>query len=152
MADALTLTGQPHEAYALLEQVIAPVRTRRLRELAPLHVRQARAARALGDPAAEHRALSLALECDSHSGEVCAEVALQAMELEQLDLAGRALRAVTLSKTQGPMSKGLAYQYMGEIARRQGDPKRALMLLKRALAEDPTLEGARALVDALEGS
>ena len=41
------------------------------------------------------------------------------------------------------MSKALAYQYMGEIARKQGDPKRALMLLKRALAEDPTLEGAR---------
>ena len=48
------------------------------------------------------------------------------------------------------MSKALAYQHMGEIARKQGDPKRALMLVKRALAEDPTLEGARALVDAIE--
>jgi hypothetical protein len=39
---------------------------------------------------------------------------------------------------------------MGEIARKQQDPKRALVLLKRALMEDPTLEGARALVDAME--
>ena len=57
---------------------------------------------------------------------------------------------MTLLKTPGPMSKALAYQYMGEIARKQGDPKRALMLLKRALTEDPTLEGARALIDAIE--
>ena len=48
------------------------------------------------------------------------------------------------------MSKALAYQYMGEIARKQGDAKRAVMLLKRALTEDPTLEGARALIDAIE--
>ena len=48
------------------------------------------------------------------------------------------------------MSKALAYQYMGEIARVQGDPKRALTLVKRALVEDPTLEGARALVQAIE--
>ena len=60
------------------------------------------------------------------------------------------MRAVTLQKTVGPMSKALAYQYMGEIARVQGDPKRALTLVKRALLEDPSLEGARALVQALE--
>jgi len=68
----------------------------------------------------------------------------------QLDLASRALRAITLLKVPGPMSKALAYQYMGEIARLQGDPKRAVTLLKRALIEDSTLDGARALVDALE--
>ena len=34
---------------------------------------------------------------------------------------------------------------MGEIARVQGDSKRALTLVKRALVEDPTLEGAKAL-------
>ena len=35
---------------------------------------------------------------------------------------------------------------MGEIARVQGDPKRAVTLLKRALLEDPTLDGAKALL------
>ena len=60
--------------------------------------------------------------------------------------ANRALRAVTLLKTPGALSKALAYQYMGEIARVQGDPKRALTLVKRALMEDPSLEGAKALL------
>ena len=93
---------------------------------------------------------SQALECDAQSGQVCSDVAVRAMELGQLDLASRALRAVTLLKTPGPMSKALAYQYMGEIARVQGDPKRALTLVKRALVEDPTLEGARALAQTIE--
>jgi hypothetical protein len=91
-----------------------------------------------------------ALDCDSQNGTVCADVALRALEVDQLDVANRALRAVTLLKGGAPMSKALAYQYMGEIARKQQDPKRALVLLKRALMEDPTLEGARALVDAME--
>jgi hypothetical protein len=48
------------------------------------------------------------------------------------------------------MSKGSAYQYMGELAEKSGDSKRALMLLKRALVEDAGLERARVLVDAIE--
>jgi golgin subfamily B member 1 len=104
----------------------------------------------MGDAAGEVRSLVAALECDAQSGQVCADVAIRAMEVGQLDLASRALRAVTLLKTPGPMTKALAYQYMGEIARVQGDPKRALTLVKRALVEDPTLEGARALVQAIE--
>jgi hypothetical protein len=49
------------------------------------------------------------------------------------------------------MSKALAYRHMGEIASKQGDAKRALTLLNRALIEDPSLAaGARALADAIE--
>jgi predicted Zn-dependent protease len=150
LADAYTLSGRAPEAAALIEQVLAPHKGKRSRELAPLYIRLARAARYVGDEAGELRSMSLALDCDAQNGEVCADVALRAVELEQFELANRALRSVTLLKTAGPMSKALAYQYMGEIARKQGDPKRALMLLKRALTEDPTLEGARALIDAIE--
>jgi hypothetical protein len=133
-----------------LEQLIAPYKGRRARELAPLYWRLARVARYTGDGPGEVRAMAQSLECDAQNGGVCAEVALRATELEQLDLASRALRAVTLLKVQGPMSKALAYQYLGEIARKQNDPKRALMFLKRALMEDPTLEGARTLIEAIE--
>jgi tetratricopeptide (TPR) repeat protein len=150
LADAYTLSGRGEEALALLEQMILPSKGKRSKELAPLHLRLARVARTQGDAGGEVRSLVMALECDAQNGPVCSDVAVRAIELDQLDLANRALRSVTLLKTPGPMSKALAYQYMGEIARKQGDPKRALTLLKRALAEDPTLEGARALVDAIE--
>ena len=150
LADAFIFTGRPQEALAVIEQIIGPSKGRRAREFAPLHWRLGLVARATGDANGELRALVQALECDAQSGQVCSDVAIRAMEVGQFDLANRALRAVTLLKTPGPMSKALAYQYMGEIARVQGDSKRALTLVKRALVEDPSLEGAKALVQTIE--
>ena len=150
LADAYTASGRAQEASALLEQILTPHKGKRVKELAPVYLRVARVARYVGDGAGELRALGQALDCDAQNGDVCADVASRAMDLDQTELANRALRAITLLKTPGAMSKALAYQYMGEIARRQGDPKRAIMLLKRALTEDPSLEGAKALIAAIE--
>jgi tetratricopeptide (TPR) repeat protein len=150
LADAYTLSGRAQDALALLEPIIAPHKGRRAKELAAIHWRLARVARYFGNTTDEVRSMAQAFDCDPQNGQVCSDVATRAMEVDQLELASRALRAITLLKTPGPMSKALAYQSMGEIARRQGDAKRALMLLNRALTEDPSLEGARALVDAIE--
>ena len=150
LADAYTLSGRAGEAVALIDPVLAAHKGKRSRELAPLYLRLARASRYAGETTAELRSMSLALDCDAQNGDVCADVALRAVELEQFELANRALRSITLLKTPGAMSKALAYQYMGEIARQQGDARRALLLVKRALTEDPTLEGARALIDLIE--
>jgi tetratricopeptide (TPR) repeat protein len=150
LVDALIPLGRAAEAVTLLDQILAPVKGRRSRELAPFHARLARAAQQTGDGPGEIRSLVQAFECDPQNGSVCSAVAARAMELNQPDLANRALRAVTLLKTPGPMSKGRAYQYMGELAEKSGDSKRALMLLKRALVEDAGLERARDLVDAIE--
>jgi len=150
LSDAYTLWGRARDAQAMIEQVMAPHKGRRSRELAPLYWRLSRVFQNMVDDAAELRALMSALECDAQNGEVCASVAVRAMEMGELDLASRALRAVTLLKVPGPMSKPLAYQHIGEIMLRQGDAKRALAMLKRALAEDPTLEVARDLVASIE--
>jgi tetratricopeptide (TPR) repeat protein len=150
LADALTRSGRAAEARVLVEDFVAPHAGRRVRELAPLYWRAACVARELDDEEGELQALVQALDGDSQNGSVCADVARRAIELGQLELANRALRAVTLLKVPGPMSRALAYQHMGDIAHRQGDPKRALVLLKRALTEDPSLESARALVGVVE--
>lgn len=150
LSDAYVAAGRAHEAAARLEQVVLPHRGRRARELAAIHVRLARAAHELGNADAEALALVHALECDAQNGDVCAEVAVRAFDLGQLDLATRALRAVTLLKSPGPMTKAVAYHYMGEIARQQGDPKRAAALLRRAISEDPSLDEARNLLEFIE--
>ncbi len=134
----------------MIEEVLLPFKGRRTRELAPLYLRLARVLENTEDAVAEGRALVQALECDAQNGEVCSAVGVRAMEMEQFDLASRARRAVTLLKVPGPMSKALAYQLMGEINIKQGDSKRALPFLKRALAEDPTLDSARELIDSIE--
>jgi tetratricopeptide (TPR) repeat protein len=150
LAEALTRSGRAAEARVLVEDFLAPHAGRRVRELASLYWCAACISRELEDEPGEVQALVHALECDSQNGMVCADVAQRAVELEQFELANRALRAVTLLKVPGPMSRALAYQYMGDIAHRQGDPKRALVLLKRALTEDPSLESARTLVGVVE--
>jgi tetratricopeptide (TPR) repeat protein len=150
LAEAYTLCGRGPDAIALLESILGPTKGKRSRELAPLYWRLSRVLQHGGDSVGEQRALVTALECDSQNGDVCAAVAIRAMETEQLELATRALRAVTLLKTPGPMSKGLAYQYMGEISIKQGDSKKALTLLKRACAEDPSLESAKELLQQIE--
>ena len=83
-----------------------------------------------------------ALICDDSA----AELANLALETGQHDVAARALRAVTLLKQPGPMSRAQAYELLGELAHHQGDPKRAMVMLKRALDEDPSLERSQALL------
>jgi tetratricopeptide (TPR) repeat protein len=150
LIDAYLMSTRVSDAAALLETVMAPLRGRRSRELSPLYWRVARVAAEQGDLPNELRALSQALDCDSQNGDVCANVAERALALDERDLATRALRAVTLLRTPGRMSKALAYQHLGEIAQRQGDARRALTLLRRAVTEDPGLDGARVLLNAIE--
>ena len=99
------------------------------------------------------------LDMDGQNGVVASELATVAIVTGQLEIAQRALRTVTMLKPTGtqpatagtaaPMSKALAYQYLAEIARQQGDRKRAILMAKRAVDDDPALLSAKALLDAL---
>lgn len=104
----------------------------------------------LGDRNIELQHLTTALDMDAQNGVVASELAYLAMELGNLDVAQRALRAITMMKVAAPLPKALAYQHQGEIARQQGDVKRAMMLLKRAVDDDPNLQSARALLEQLQ--
>lgn len=150
LSDAYVGSGRLEEANELLGRTIATFKGRRARELAALYHRLARIAEIAGDKHQELAHLVTALDMDAQNGPVASELAFLAMELGSLDVAQRALRQITMLKTAAPLPKALAYQYLGEIARQQGDVKRAMMLLKRAIDDDPTLQSARALLDALQ--
>ena len=150
LAEGLAAVGKTQEATELLGALLAPHKGRRSRELALVHHSSAHVARAAGDARAELASLTAALDMDPQNGAVASELALVAREAGQLELAQRALRAVTMLKSPAPLSRGLAYQYLGEIAQKQGDMKRALMLLKRAVDDDPSLASAKALLSQLK--
>jgi tetratricopeptide (TPR) repeat protein len=150
LAEACASLGRAPEGLALIERALAEQKGRRTRESAGLHFHRSRIARLQGDVEAEVRDLVQALEGGSQTGWLCAAVAERALELGSADLANRALRAVTLLKTPGPMSRATAYRHMGELAWRAGDPKRGLTLLKRAVSEDPSVEGAADLIATIE--
>lgn len=149
LADAYTMADRANDAGALLQHTIAAQKGRRTRELGALHHRMARVAQAAGDGAQELQALSTALDMDPQNGTAAAELAQLALDTGNFEVASRALRAVTLLKQPGPMSRAQAYEYLGEIAYQQGDPKKAMVMLKRALDEEPHLERAQALLAAL---
>ncbi len=147
LADAYTATGKLREAMEVLTACVATFKGRRARELSAIYHRIARVAEAQGDRDAELANLTLALDVDAQNGVAASELAYIAMELAQWELATRALRAVTMLKTAAPLSKALAYQHLGEIARQQGDVKKAMVLVKRAVDEDNTLVSAKELLE-----
>jgi tetratricopeptide (TPR) repeat protein len=151
LADGYTIAGRTADAVELVNVAIASHKGKRSRELAALYHRLARAARSMGERSNELTWLASALDMDAQNGVVAAELASVALEERHLDLATRALRAITLLKepASSSLSKAVAYQKLGEIAREQGDIKRAVLLLKRAIDDDPTLASARVLLDAL---
>jgi tetratricopeptide (TPR) repeat protein len=151
LVDALLFTGRGMEASNLLDEAIAAQKGRRTRELAALHHRRARIARMTEDRDLEIIWLSSALDIDTQNGQAASELAEVAMDAGQLEVAAKALRAITLLKTPAPLSKAVAYQYLGEIAHQQGDAKRAVLMLRRAVDEDPSLTVAKALLDELQG-
>lgn len=150
LSDAYVGGGRFDEAQDLLLRTIGTFKGRRARELSALYHRLARVSEMLGDKIAELQHLTTALDMDAQNGVVASELAYLAMELGNLDVAQRALRAITMLKLPAPLPKALAYQHLGEIAKQQGDVKRAMMLLKRAIDDDPTLQSARALLDAIQ--
>jgi thioredoxin-like negative regulator of GroEL len=150
LADAYTATGRAREAAEVLTRTIASYRGKRSRELGTLHHRLARVAQLDGDRIGEVQSLTTALDMDPQNGYAASELAAAAMDLGQWEVANRALRAITMLKGDAPMSKAVAYKHLGEIAYQQGDSKRAVVMLKRAVDEDPSLEEARALLQQIQ--
>ena len=150
LSDAYVGGGRFDEAQELLLRTIGTFKGRRARELSALYHRLARVAEILDDKASELQHLTTALDMDAQNGVVASELAYLAMELGNLEVAQRSLRAITMLKVPAPLPKAQAYQHLGEIARQQGDVKRAMMLVKRAIDDDPTLESARTLLNILQ--
>lgn len=149
LADAYTAAGRYGDANEVLNAAVTAFKGRRSRELSTLYHRLARVAQGMGNRATELTSLTTALDMDPQNGHVASELAYLAMELGEWDVASRALRAVTMLKAAAPLPRALAYQHLGEIAQSQGDVRRAVGFLKRALDEDPSLEAARALLETL---
>lgn len=149
LTDAYIAIGNIEAASTLLQNAINGHRNRRSAELGALQYRMARAAAAVGDQGVQLAWLNAALESDHQNGGVASELAELAMNFDDLETAMKALRALTLMKNPGPMSRAEAFYRQGVIAFKQGDPRKAAFLAKRALSEDGELSAARELLTQL---
>jgi tetratricopeptide (TPR) repeat protein len=152
LIDAYSATGRYAESGKLLEQAIAARGARRTPQLSELQHRMARLAAIAGDKQLQLQWLNVAFDSDRRNGQVVADLAYLAMELGELDLALSALRVVTVSKVDSPLTKGVAFLMQAKIAQQRGEGRRAVMWAHRAIEEDPTLAEAHQLIQELGGS
>src|SRR6185437_14931211 len=151
LADAYIHAGKLQEAADFLDAAIAAQKSRRSREVSMMQQRMAQIAHAVGDRANEMAWLNAAFESDAQNGEAAAALADAATEAGQLDVALKALKAITLMKSPKPMSRAMAYLRQAMIAQHQGDVRKASMLAKKAQQEDPTLDEAQVFLQSLSG-
>jgi tetratricopeptide (TPR) repeat protein len=146
LAEAYLTADRISEAQALLEKAIERHGKKRTPPLSELHHVMAHAARAAGDDQAFLNWLDSAMTIDRQNGKAASELAREAMERGLQDLAIKALQLVTLLKDPGPMSRAEAYLRQAIIAKEKGDPKKAVLLAKRALAAENQYEEAKAFL------
>ena len=152
LATALVSASMHDDAAQLLRDAIKEHGGKRSRALSILQRRMAAVLAAQGDHASELAWLLAAFESHPQSGEVAKALADVALARGEDDLAGRALRAITLMRDGVPMPRADAYARLGEIAARQGDARKAVTLARKALSEDPDNALARGLVASLEAA
>ncbi|APR77772.1 Exonuclease SbcC [Minicystis rosea] len=151
LADAYIQSGRLQEAADFLDASIQAQKGRRSREVSMMQQRMAQIARAVGDRSNELAWLNAAFESDAQNGEAAAALADVATEFGQLEVALKALKAITLMKSPKPLSRAMAYLRQAMIAQHQGDLRKAQMLAKKAQTEDPHLEEATAFLAQLNG-
>jgi tetratricopeptide (TPR) repeat protein len=173
LAEALARLGRRAEAAAVLERALAASKGRRSPKLALIHRTVARLALESADPPRALEAYGKAFDADPQNATLALELGALAVQLGELEIAGRAYRSVTLMRAAAPgaarasvpppaagrgpapveganpQDKSLAYYQLGCIAYAQRDVRRARLMLEKALDEDPAFTAAREMLSGL---
>ncbi|MBL8739974.1 MAG: hypothetical protein JNK04_02735, partial [Myxococcales bacterium] len=136
---------------AVLTQLIAAHRGKRSRELGQAYYSLYRVESKTGNLSEAIEALVKAFDNQSQNGSLALELGQLALDLDEQDIAQRAYRAITLMKVDGtsgvtPQDRAVAYFHLGNMAFKQGDMRRARLMLDKSVAEDGSLDAARELL------
>jgi tetratricopeptide (TPR) repeat protein len=157
LARAYAALGTPQQGLEVLQAVAQANRGRRTRALAAVYEQIAAIHLEEGMLSDAHEALSRAFEADSKSARLALDLGRLSVEIEEIDAAQRAFRAVTIMRPPSadsagatPEEKAEANYHLAVLAQKQGDPRKARVLCSKALADSPHHEGARALLAELD--
>jgi tetratricopeptide (TPR) repeat protein len=150
-SEALAASGRGDEARGVLTQLIAAHRGKRSRELGQAYYSLYRVESKTGNLSEAIEALVKAFDNQSQNGSLALELGQLALDLDEQDIAQRAYRAITLMKVDGssgvtPQDRAVAYFHLGNMAFKQGDMRRAKLMLDKSVAEDQSLDAARELL------
>ena len=121
---------------------------RRSKELGLLQFRKALIMGAYGDVSQELSWLEQAFLSDRNDGRVATQLANLAEEMEEWDLALKALKQISLIKEELPISKAQSLLRQGKIAYyHEDDKKRGMLYARKALQDNPDYEEAKQFLE-----
>lgn len=153
LCDLYIAAGRQADAIPVLEQIIASYGTRRNKEVAVYHHRLGKAKQSMGDLDGALESYDAAFKVDLTNVQVLSDLGRLCLSRGDFARAQKTFRALLLQKL-GPdsgITKADVYAHLGEISAKQGDTKKAISMLERALAEDSDHAQAAALLAELKG-
>jgi tetratricopeptide (TPR) repeat protein len=157
LARAYAASGTPERALEVLKGVAQANRGKRTKAISQVYEQIANIHLEEGFLSDALDALSKAFESDNKNARMALDIGRLALELEEGEAAQRAYRAVTIMRAPGPDGGGATAEDKAEanfqlaaIARKAGDPRKARVLVSKALADAPGHEGARTLLAELD--
>ena len=154
LARAYASARRAEEALSLLNAIAEANKGRRTKALGGIYGTMAQIHLDEGYLTDALQALNKAFDLDPKNGELAMRLGQLAVEIDEDEVAQRAFRAVSIMKPPAPGStegapsdaKADANYYLAVLARKAGDPRKAKVLLAKALAEKSDHAGARQLL------
>jgi tetratricopeptide (TPR) repeat protein/DNA-directed RNA polymerase subunit F len=163
LCDAYSASGRGKQAIVALKKIVDSYGGRRSKELAGIQLRLARAFVADGDKDQALIELDIAFKIDPGSVHVLRELGLLSLDLADsatddavkaahVERAAKSFRALLLQRLDdtSPITKAEVFYRLGDISNRQGDPKKAIQNLERAIDNDKELTKAKELLATLK--
>jgi tetratricopeptide (TPR) repeat protein len=153
LCDLYIAAGRQADAIPVLQKIIASYGTRRTKEVAIYHHRLGQALEGMGDTAGALAAYEAAFKVDLTSVPILRDLGRLSYMAGDYDRAQKTFRALLLQKLDhsAGITKGDIYFYLGDISAKQGDSKKAISMLERALAEESGHSRAKQLLATLKG-
>jgi tetratricopeptide (TPR) repeat protein len=153
LCDLYIAAGRQTDAIPVLEQIIASYGSRRNKEVAVYHHRLGKAKASMGDVDGAMQAYDAAFKVDLTNVQVLSDLGRLCLTRGDYDRAQKTFRALLLQKLSPDdgITKADVYFYLGDISAKQGDAKKGMSMLERALAEDSGHAEASALLAQLKG-
>lgn len=152
LCDAYSASGRGKDAVAALEKIVESYQGKRVKELADIHHRLAKAFVADGNKERGIAELDQAFRINPGNLAILVDLGLLAIDMNDLDRAQKTFRALLLQRLdeKAPITKAEVFYHLGDVSRRQGDPKKAIQMLERAVESDPKSNKAQEMLAELK--
>jgi tetratricopeptide (TPR) repeat protein len=153
LCDLYMAAGRQQDAVPILRQIIESYGRQRSKDLAAHQHRLGQALAAMGDAEGALAAYDAAFKIDLTNVAILRDLGKLTHASGDLDRAQKSFRALLLQKLEpdSGIQKADVYFYLGDIAAKTDDTRKAITMLERALAEDASHAQAAELLAQLKG-